>query len=339
MNKLYFADNLEIMREMEDGFVDLIATDPPFNSGHNYQAYTDTWQWDTEAEMAYQELLLVNGQIGNTIEGVRKFLNETPMMAYLVMMATRLVEMHRILRDTGSIYLHCDPSASHYLKLIMDAIWDQNNFRNEIIWSYQGSWIQPPTKYPRRHDTLLFYTKSANYKFNLLYEDNAEEQVNYQRWRKYLNGNIIYGRNMPTQDTRFKTYLNRFVKEHGREPNDDDTVLEITGSRIGTVQYVKVVDPKSSQYLNYPTQKPRALYERIIKASSNEGDLILDPFCGCGTTLEAAHKLGRSWIGIDLNIIALDPIRQRMAERHSQDNEPLQPHKHYEIIGYPTNMQ
>ena len=242
--------------------------------------------------------------------------NKGAMRAYIAFMGPRLAEMHKLLKDTGSIYLHCDPTASHYLKGIMDAIWDQNNFkdneyfRNEIIWSHQGSWIQPPTKYPRRHDTLLFYTKTGNYTFNLLYEDDAEQQVNYQRWRKYLNGNIIYGRNMPTQDTRFKTYLNRFVKEHGREPNDDDPVLEITGSRIGTVQYVKVVDPKSSEDLDYPTQKPRTLYERMINTSSNPANIVMDPFCGCGTTIDAAHTLKRNWIGYRPNDYRFRPNKQ-----------------------------
>ena len=272
--------------------------------------------------------------------------NKGSMRAYLAFMGPRLAEMHRLLRNTGSIYLHCDPTASHYLKGIMDAIWDQDNlkdneyFQNEVIWSHQGSWIQPTTKYPRRHDTLLFYTKTSKYIFNLLYEDNAEQQVNYQRWRKYLDGNIIYGRNMPTQDTRFTSYLNRFSKEHGRQPNDDDPVLEITGSRIGTVQYVKVVDPKSSEDLDYPTQKPRTLYERMINTSSNPTNIVMDPFCGCGTTIDAAHTLKRNWIGIDLTIIALDPISKRMRDRHSNSaDEPLEPHKDYEIIGYPTNMQ
>ncbi len=311
MNKLYFADNLEIMRKMEDGFVDLIATDPPFNSGHNYQAYTDTWQWDTEAEMAYQELLLVNGQIGNTIEGVRKFLNETPMMAYLVMMATRLVEMHRILRDTGSIYLHCDPSASHYLKILLDAVFGVSAFRNEIVWHYYNGSSNSKKNYASKHDIIFFY---ADKKQNTFDDISAREPyVENSNWVKnWVKNPKSYG------------------GKYRGNPN---------GKRMHDVWRIPSINNMAKERTGYPTQKPLALYERIIKASSNEGDLILDPFCGCGTTLEAAHKLGRSWIGIDLNIIALDPIRQRMAERHSQDNEPLQPHKHYEIIGYPTNMQ
>ena len=358
MSKLYFGDNLEILREFEPNSIDLICTDPPFNSGRNYnifltsskaqeKAFEDIWTWDDAAQAGRRDIEEkavsddVYRRLNDALKGYDLVLQrgvggyQGSMRAYLAFMGSRLVELHRVLSLKGSLYLHCDPNASHYLKGVLDAIFGDEHFRNDIVWSHQGTWIQPATKYPRRHDNLLFYTKTSNYTFNILHDnENVTNQINYKRWRKYLHGNTIYGCDMPTHDARFAPYLKRFIKTHGREPNDNDVVLEIDGGRLGTVQYIKVVDPKAAEYLDYPTQKPRELYERMIKASSNVGNIVLDPFCGCGTTIDAAETLKRDWIGIDLTILALDPMQKRMKERHG-----LNPSINYEIIGYPTNMQ
>ena len=337
MKKLYFGDNLTIMREMEDGFVDLIATDPPFNSGRDYnaffteskaqsKAFTDIWQWDTGAQDARTDIAQrakandTYKALDNCLKGYDLVLqnavsgNKGAMRAYLAFMGPRLAEMHRLLRDTGSIYLHCDPTASHYLKGIMDAIWDQSNrkkneyFRNEIVWCYRGAGY-PKKDFGRRHDIILRYSKGAEHVFNL--DDVREEyaEATKERFKHYI-GNKRKSGDFGVQQ----------LNPLGKHPDD--------------WWQIQPVAPSSKERLGYPTQKPLALYERMIKASSNEGALVMDPFCGCGTTIDAAHTLNRRWIGIDLTVISLDPIGYRLFDRHG-----LLPHTDYEIDGYPTNMQ
>ena len=346
MNKLYFGDNLEIMREMESGHIDLICTDPPFNSGRDYnaffpeskaqeKAFTDIWQWDTDAIDARQDIrnradaddtykaldMCLQGYdlvLQNAVKG-----NKGSMRAYLAFMGPRLAEMHRLLRDTGSIYLHCDPTASHYLKGIMDAIWDQDNhskndhFRNEVIWSYRR-WPSKHPNFQRMHDVLLRYAKGVNTTWNQLYEPRPASTLKRFGTKEIKSAYAPDGKRIPSEMTN----------------------KESKGVPLRDVWEISLIAPSSKERLGYQTQKPRVLYERMIEASSNEGMLVMDPFCGCGTTIDAAHTLKRNWIGIDLTIIALDPISKRMRDRHTNsDNEPLQPHKDYEIVGYPTNMQ
>ena len=337
MNTLYFGDNLEVMREMDDQRVDLICTDPPFNSGRDYnafltdslaqsKAFTDTWTWDDPAQDARADIerrartsdtykaldTCLKGYdlvLQNAVSG-----NKGAMRAYLSFMGPRLAEMHRILKDTGSIYLHCDPTASHYLKGVMDAIWDQNNrkkneyFRNEIVWCYRGAGY-PKKDFGRRHDIILRYSRGPQCVFNL--DDVREEYAE-------------------TTKERFKHYIGNKRKQ------SDFGVQKLNplGKHPDDWWQIQPIAPSSKERLGYPTQKPRALYERMIKASSNEGDLVMDPFAGCGTTIDAAHTLNRFWIGIDLTILSLDPMRRRLADRHS-----LEPSRDYEIHGYPTNMQ
>ncbi len=337
MNTLYFGDNLEIMREMDDQGVDLICTDPPFNSGRDYntfltdskaqsKAFTDTWTWDDPAQDTRADIerrartsdtykaldTCLKGYdlvLQNAVSG-----NKGAMRAYLAFMGPRLAEMHRLLRDTGSIYLHCDPTASHYLKGIMDAIWDQNNrkkneyFRNEIVWCYRGAGY-PKKDFGRRHDIILRYSNGPQYIFNLddIREEYAEATI--ERFKHHI-GNKRKAGDFGVQK----------LNPLGKHPDD--------------WWQIQPIAPSSKERLGYPTQKPRALYERMIEASSNEGMLVMDPFCGCGTTIDAAHTLHRFWIGIDLTILALDPMRRRLADRHG-----LEPSKDYEIHGYPTNMQ
>ena len=337
MNTLYFGDNLEVMQEMDDQRVDLICTDPPFNSGRDYnafltdslaqsKAFTDTWTYDDPAQDARADIerrartsdtykvldTCLKGYdfvLQNAVSG-----NKGAMRAYLAFMGPRLVEMHRLLKDTGSIYLHCDPTASHYLKGVMDAIWDQNNrkkneyFRNEIVWCYRGAGY-PKKDFGRRHDIILRYSNGPQCIFNL--DDVREEyaETTKERFKHYIGNKRKQG-----------DFGVQKLNPLGRHPDD--------------WWQIQPIAPSSKERLGYPTQKPRALYERMIKASSNEGDLVMDPFAGCGTTIDAAETLNRFWIGIDLTILSLDPMRRRLADRHG-----LKPSVDYEVHGYPTNMQ
>lgn len=314
------GDNLTEMRNLPDACIDLIATDPPFNSKRDYfvpfrdehgrepdtlvRAFTDTWTWGEAAEDAYNELLVdVGGQVGNTIEGLRQFLNETPMMAYLVMMGIRIVEMHRLLKDTGSLYLHCDPTASHYLKIVLDAVFGPNNYRNEIVWCYAGG--NPSLKnYPKKHDILFRYTISDKYTFNVEY-------------RPYSDHN--------TDGKRFST--KGMSKRRGLNYSPEGTPVNDWWADI------KPLINLHKERLGYPTQKPIELYKRIIAASSNEGDLILDPFCGCGTTLMASEELNRHWIGIDLTYLAIGAVRQQFERLFPQHRDSVT------VAGTPENVE
>ncbi len=304
-NVLYFGDNLEILRKyIPDSSIGLIYLDPPFGSNRDYnllykenngkrpgarvKAFSDTWTWDRTAEDTLQEILLKAPlEVGKLIGGMVEGIGTTPVAAYLVMMTPRLLEMHRTLKDTGSLYLHCDPSTSHYLKLVLDRIFGAKNFRNEIAWSYKGGG-RSKKYFARKHDTIFFYTKSNRWIFN--YEDILVDRTN----RTYFTddkGNrywLKYGK---------KYYL----KYEGKVPED----------------WWADIDPLHGPYkerLGYPTQKPLTLLERIVKASSNEGDIVLDPFCGCGTALVAAHKLNRRWIGIDINYDAIEVTSKRLRD-------------------------
>ena len=337
MNTLYFGDNLEIMREMPDARVDLICTDPPFNSGRDYnafltdslaqsKAFTDTWTWDTAAQDTRTDIER-HSRTSDTYKALDTCLkgydlvlqnavsgNKGAMRTYLAFMGPRLAEMHRILNDTGNIYLHCDPTASHYLKGVMDAIWDQSNlkknefFRNEIVWSYQR-WTGATKHFQRMHDIILFYAKNtASIQFNTLTEPYSPKSKHKGRRTTTIDSKGVLEQSYTGDTSRQKA--------------------------MRDVWEISYLNSQSKERLDYPTQKPIALYERMIQASSNEGDLVMDPFAGCGTTIDAAHTLNRFWIGIDLTILALDPMRHRLSDRHG-----LQPAIDYEIHGYPTNMQ
>ena len=339
MNKLYFGDNLEILREIDDESVNLICTDPPFNSGRDYnafigdslaqkKAFTDTWTWDTVAQDARADIEQ-RAYTNDTYKALEECLrgydlvlrrtvsgNKGAMRAYLAFMGPRLAEMHRVLTSTGSMYLHCDPTASHYLKGIMDAIWDQDNrakndfFRNEIVWHYKGN-SKPKRRFPAKHDTILYYGFN-NAIFNPIFVPYSESTL-----RRY---------NHTDKD-------GRRYKISALRKGEQEKVYMGEGKMADSVWDIPIIRNKHER-LGYPTQKPRVLYERMIRASSNKGDIVLDPFCGCGTTIDAAHTLHRKWIGIDITVLALDPMRQRLKDRHG-----LEPSIDYQIEGYPTNMQ
>ena len=328
------GDNLEEMRNFPDECIDLIATDPPFNSKRNYfvpfrdehgqepdilvEAFEDTWRWGTAAQEAYGELIVdIGGHVADTIKGLRQFLNETPMMAYLVMMAIRIVEMRRILKPNGSLYLHCDPSACHYLKIILDAVFGPNNFRREIIWNLDtASGFKSQVKgFIRGHDVILYYAKNANdFIFNKIFKPHKPEYI--KRFRK--------------EDEQGRRY--RDDRPGGRRQYLDETegvALTDVWSDIMSFQQ----NSASTEQTSYPTQKPIELYRRIVQASSDKDNLILDPFCGCGTTLMAAEKEERQWIGIDLTYLATGAVKLQI--------EKFFPHLRSEIItaGTPENIE
>lgn len=337
------GDNLEAMREFPDASVDLIATDPPFNSKRDYfvpyrdergqkpetlvRAFTDTWTWGEAAEEAYRELIVdVGGQVADTIQGLRQFLNETPMMAYLVMMCIRIVEMHRILKPTGSLYLHCDPSASHYLKIVTDAVFGYKNLRNEIVWHY-GKWTNVTNQFQRNHDIILFYSKSDNHTFNRLFNITKARDAVYERgWDTNRVGGksqlIVYDKEKAQAKIESGQYDNIVYRTEKKGAAFSDVWLDIP-----------ILNSQAKERVGYPTQKPIELYKRIIAASSNEGDLILDPFCGCGTTLMAAEAEDRHWIGIDLTYLAIGAVRQQFDRLFPQHTNSVT------IAGTPENVE
>jgi len=352
-NKLYLGDNLDILREyVADESVDLIYLDPPFNSNATYNvlfkeksgessaaqitAFDDTWQWGTETQYAYEEIVRESPRkLSDLIQAFRMFLGQNDMMAYLTMMAQRLNELHRVLKPTGSIYLHCDPTASHYLKLMMDAIFGHKNYRNEIVWKRTFA-HNDPSRCGRIHDVLFFYSKSSNYTWNVIYQkldpeyiDTFFDHFDEARKERYARidltaprhgngGNLLYEWKgvWPSQNRTWVTTKDKLeqldregkihypkkgmprLKRYEREVKG--TVLQDIWADIGQMHNL------SAERLGYPTQKPEALLERIIKASSNEGDVVLDPFCGCGTAIAVAEKLHRRWIGIDITHLAVN---------------------------------
>ena len=303
-NSLYYGDCFDWMRKWDADCVDLIYLDPPFNSNANYsilfgtkgagkaqyRAFKDTWYWDTAAARRYNGFRDAVGRPAHkAIVGLWHMLGESGMLAYLTYMAERLEEMRRILKPTGSIYLHCDPTASHSLKLLMDAIFGQANFRNEIIWAYTGPGSSKVRQFKRKHDVIFWYSNGDSWIFNV-----DDVRIPYKKLNTHRGGAMM-GDNM-TPEVR-----DRYLQK-GKVPEtwwpDFSPVGRLKKERLG-----------------YPTQKPLSLLERIIKASSNEGGIVLDPFCGCGTAMDAAERLKRKWAGVDISSFAIDIIReQRMKD-------------------------
>ncbi len=308
--QLFYGDNLDVLRRhIADESVDLIYLDPPFKSAKDYnllfteqdgtraeaqiKAFKDTWEWDTTAVNMYRELVERGGKLSESMQAFRLVVGESDMLAYLTMMAPRLVELHRVLKPTGSIYLHCDTVASHYLKILLDAIFQPGNFRNEVIWRYRR-WPTTAHQFQRMHDILLFYSKGGS------------------RQRTF---NVLYGYEELAPST-LKTYGTKkqkadFSSGH-RKPSTED--VESPGPPMSDVWEVAIVAPSGKERLGYPTQKPEKLLERVILASSNEGDVVLDPFCGCGTAVAVSHRLNRKWIGIDITHLAITMIKRRLKD-------------------------
>jgi DNA modification methylase len=375
-NTLFYGDNLQILRDrIPKESVDLIYLDPPFNSQADYnvlfkeitgepstaqiQAFSDFWQWDIQARHAYDYLTLnpPNERIANLVEALYKFLGKSNMLAYLVMMAVRLIELRRVLKPSGSIFLHCDMTASHYLKLLMDSVFEVKNFRNEIIWkrthAHSGA-----RRFGPIHDTILFYSQSDDYRWNPQRTPYSEEyiedsyrfqdkdgrrfasvdltasgvrhgssgkpwrDINPTNWGRHwaIPGYIrpMLGSELPlnTQDALDKLdSIGRILWPKSGEGmprfmryKDDKEGVELQD----VITDIPPISSRAKERLGYPTQKPEALLERIIRSCTNDGDWILDPFCGCGTAIIAAEKLHRHWIGIDITWLAINLVKGRL---------------------------
>lgn len=303
MNKIFWGDNLQVMSHLLKhyrGQVDLIYIDPPYDSKADYKKKIELRGKEaTNDKTAFEE---------------KQYTDIWSNDEYLQFMYERLIIMRELLSENGTIYLHCDWHKSHLLRVIMDEIFDSSKCRNEVIWHYQTYQGQVKSFFPRKHDNILIYSKGTNPTFHLLKDSNAEQTIDYTRWRDFLNeNNEITGANYPVSDSRFTGYYNRFVKENHRKPGPQDVILRIEGNTIDTVWDIKAVDPKNkAERLDYPTQKPEELVDRVIRAASNPGDLIFDCFMGSGTTQAVAMKLGRRFIGADINLGAIDTTVKRL---------------------------
>jgi len=373
MNALYYGDNLMILRnEIQRESVDLIYLDPPFNSQATYnvlfrstageqsraqiEAFEDTWHWGSEAELAFDEVMHSRStDAAELLRALRAFLKENDMMAYLSMMAVRLLELHRTLKPTGTLYLHCDPTASHYLKLLLDAIFGVERFRNELIWRRADPKGHAFRRYPSTHDVILSYGRTGETVWNTQYRDYDESyldshysQIEEGTGRAYtLSDCTNPNRNRPNLTYEWKgvTKVWRWTKERMQRAHDEGRLVytksgaprykryldEMPGRVVTSVwDDIPFVNSQAQERLGYPTQKPLALLERIVRASSNEGDIVLDPFCGCGTTIHAAQKLKREWIGIDITHLAISLIEKRLKDAF--------PGIQYEVHGTPKDL-
>lgn len=414
---LYYGDNLPILRNRDyfpSECVDLVYLDPPFNSNQDYnvlfaerdgsrsaaqiQAFSDTWRWDAAARRTFDETIEQGGKAAEALGAFRSLVGESDMLAYLSMMAPRLVELRRVLKPTGSIYLHCDPAASHYLKLLMDSIFGPENYRNEIVWRRTGS-NNSAHGFGPIHQTLLFYARTEDGRFYFpkgpYTKDYIEHFFRFEEdgdrfrpvlltgpgtrtgdsgkpWRHYdptssgrhwQPASYLYEKykrttgddlaNYPLQERLEKLDKAGFIywgKKQGNVPQYKLFLSEASGvplqdiwayqpgtkgcvygdDSIGIDEEVRWLTSDDAERLGYPTQKPLGLLERIIRASSKEGDTVLDPFCGCGTTIAAAQEMGRRWVGIDVTHLAITLIRSRLHDAYG-DQVP------YSVVGEPAD--
>lgn len=372
---LYYGDNLDILpRYIPDESVDLVYLDPPFNSGQDYnvlfeerdgsrsaaqiKAFEDTWHWDRSASFVYHQVVCEGGKVSEVMQAFRLFIGENDMLAYLTMMAPRLVHLHRVLKPTGSLYLHCDPTASHYLKLLLDAVFGPGNFKNEIIWQRTAA-HSDAKRWGRVHDTILFYSKEKDCHWKTQYVPYDEAYVTERyRYVDEATGRRYWRNTMtaagPGPARRFRgELLDPPQGTHWRYSQDRIDQMDADGHiyySASGMPYVKsylderkgrpvqdlwtdiVMTKSGAERLGYPTQKPEALLERIINASSNKGDVVLDPFCGCGTAVAVAQRLGRKWIGIDITHVALGLIRRRLLDAFGDAAS-------FEVTGEPVTLE
>jgi site-specific DNA-methyltransferase (adenine-specific) len=389
-NHLYYGDNLEVLRRhIPDESVDLVYLDPPFNSNADYnvlfaeedgsraaaqiEAFGDTWRWDQAAAAAFQETVEQGGDVAKAMVAFQTLLGDSNMLAYLAMMAPRLVELRRVLKPTGSIFLHCDPTASHYLKLLLDSIFGPENFRSEIIWkrthAHSGG-----NRFGPVHDVIHFVARSAaarcepqripysddylerffrfrdesdrRYRSTILTGSGTRNGHSGEPWRGYdpTTSNRHWAipgflrRHMDPPPGTVQEALDRldemgrilWPKKSGGVPSLKQFEEDLDGVEVQDVWVdIPPLSAKAQERLGYPTQKPQALLERIIESSTTEGDLVLDPFCGCGTTIAAAEKLGRRWIGIDVTYLAVALMKSRIASSGAE----------FEVIGEPASAE
>jgi DNA modification methylase len=372
------GDNLAVLSGyISDEAVDLIYLDPPFNSNRTYnifkrvdgspaaaqiKAFDDTWHWSLESERTFRRTVEKGGDVSRVLRAFREVLDTSDMLAYLTMMAPRLVELHRVLKSTGSIYLHCDPTASHYLKLLMDAVFGAENFGSEVIWkrtTAHSDGAQGRKLHGHIHDVLLFYRKSDKWTWNTIstpydqsYIDSHYRFVEEGTGRRFRKDNLTAAK--PGGDTSYewrgaRPYKGRYWAYSRAKMEHFEAKGHLVYTRTGMPELKRYLDEmpgvplqdvwtdiepinaRARERLGYPTQKPLALLERIIATSSNEGDVVLDPFCGCGTAIEAAQALGRRWIGIDITKVALEVIDERLGRSF--------PDLAYSVRFMPTSME
>jgi len=375
-NLLYYGDNLDILRRyIKDESVDLVYLDPPFKSNQDYnvlfaeqdgarsaaqiKAFEDTWRWDQGAALAFREIVEAGGKVSQAMQAFRQFMGENDMLAYLAMMAPRLLELRRTLKSSGSIYLHCDTTASHYLKMLMDAVFGAQNFQNEIIWQ-RTSAHNDPSRYGRVHDCLLFYSKTDDHTWTQQYDPPDEKYYEAHDFEKDAQGRLYRKRDLtaPSHAGESGQYewkgkrppkgrMWSYTKENMEKLEAEGRIaytktgmprLKIYADDLKGVPYQDVwampdlwLNAAAQERLGYPTQKPEALLERIVKSSSREGDTVLDPFCGCGTAIAAAQSLKRRWIGIDITHLAITLIKHRL---HSAFGKRVS----YQVIGEPVDV-
>jgi DNA modification methylase len=382
VNRLYYGDNLDVLRQyVADKSIDLVYLDPPFKSNQDYnvlfaerdgtqsaaqiKAFEDTWTWDQGSAREYADVVEGGGNVSLALQALRTFLGESDMLAYLAMMAPRLKELRRVLKDTGSLYLHCDPTASHYLKMLMDSVFGPGQFVAEIAWKRYGA-HNDSGSWGRVHDTLLFYQCSNLATFNKQYQEYSPGYVE-QRFRfadpdgrRWSEQNLASPNPRPNLTYPFTakngvTYAPpangwKYTEER-MSALDEAGRLHYpakSGGRLRLKNYLDelpgvalqdiwtdliAIGGTSPERLGYPTQKPEALLERIISASSNAGDIVLDPFCGCGTAIAAAQRLKRQWVGIDITHLAITLIRHRL---HSAFGDAIL--DTYRVIGEPEAL-
>jgi len=373
-NMLYYGDNLDVLRRhVADETVDLVYLDPPFNSNATYnvlfaerngsqaaaqiKAFEDTWRWDQAAAEAYQETVEAGGQVSQAMQAFRTFLGENDMMAYLAMMAPRLAELRRVLKPTGSIYLHCDPTASAHLRLLMDAVFGPDGFLNEIAWE-RFNFHADSKRWGRLHDVLLMYAKVPGKHTFLTQRRSYGEKYIASHFKADADGRlyrldnalaagqgpprVFFGKTLePKPGTHWRwsqenidrlTAEGRIKLTKSGWPTAKRYLDEMPGHSIGDVWVdIPEINSQARERLGYPTQKPEALLERIIKASSNKGDIVLDPFCGCGTTIAVAQRLKRRWIGIDITHLAIGLMKHRLRDAFGERLV-------YRTIGEPTSL-
>jgi site-specific DNA-methyltransferase (adenine-specific) len=399
MNTLYYGDNLNILREyIKDESIDLIYLDPPFNSNRSYNvlfkdesgnasdaqiaAFDDSWHWGGTAERTYQDLVQnAPMDVARMIGALREFVGANQMMAYLVMMAARLVELHRVLKPTGSLYLHCDPTASHYLKILLDMIFGVQNFQNEVVWKRTGAHGRAKRWGPI-HDTLLFYSKTDMFTWNRIFQEYENGYVeNFYKfedehgkfqvisldgpgsrtgssgkpWKnvdptlKGRHWELPPDRAIPEWFVHPEGYSQMSIQErldvlenagliywplHGQVPRFKRYISIAEGNPLqDIITDIRPIGAQAAERLGYPTQKPLALLERIISASSNPGDVVLDPFSGCGTCIDAAQSLGRQWVGIDITHLAIAMHKARLKDRFG-----FEAGRDYAVVGEPQDL-
>lgn len=376
MNQLYYGDNLDVLRRyIRDESVDLVYLDPPFKSNQDYnvlfaekdgtgaaaqfKAFEDTWEWNMQSLAMYQEIVERAGRVSDVMQAFRKFLGTNDMLAYLTMMAPRLVELHRALKPTGSIYLHCDPTASHYLKLLMDAVFRPENFRNEVIWE-RTTGRKSGNQFGRVHDVIVFYSKGSSTTWNPPATPQSNDNVRGHDLLKDKSGEVYRlsdltgagqgpprrfdGRPIEPPPGRHWMFdqagIDRLAAEgriefsRGGRPRLKTYLRDLPGVAVRDLWTdIGPINSAAAERLGYPTQKPESLLERIIKSSSNEGDTVLDPFCGCGTTIAVAQRLNRKWIGIDITHLAIGLIKSRLRDAFGEAVKET-----YKVVGEPVDI-